>query len=420
MTADLDVDAEVTAFFTADPQAIAWPYPMYERWQQGNGIVRWDSGPAVVVTRYRDVKTVMSGAVPTGHNGYRHGRLAEGVVSRLPVEDHELFFRIMDFESLFMSRNDGAEHARLRRCSVRAFTARRIEQLRASIQQHIGELIQPMTRGGTVDVKTELADQLPVRVIVDLFGIPQADREMIKGWAEALAAHMSPGQESLRRAAEAIDAFTDYVRAMVERMHRTGDGPDVVRLMLTAKDDDVLTEEELVAMFVLILFGGSETTTNLLGNGFLALQRHRDQWDRLVAQPDLARGAVEEMIRYDSPHHYLPRVAHADFDLGGERIEAGETVIIVMGAANRDPEVFSDPTRFDVTRRNAAEHLSFGFGVYFCLGAALARLEAELVFRTLLTHFPMARLDTDEVGYHGSAMLRAISHLPTELGPPAA
>lgn len=413
-------DAEANAFFTADPAAIAWPYPMYERWQQGSGIVRWDGGPAVLVTGYLDVKAVMTGTLPTSHNGYRHGRLAEGVVSRLPRQDHDTFFKIMDFESKFMSRNDGAEHARLRRVSARAFTARRIDQLRPSIQEHIDDLVGPMTRGGVVDVKTELADQLPVRVIVDLFGIPQADREMIKGWAEALAAHMSPGEESLRRADAAIDAFKDYVRAMVERMHRTGEGPDVVRLMLGAKDDDALTEEELVAMFVLILFGGSETTTNLLGNGFLALQRHRDQWDRLVANPTLVRGAVEELIRYDSPHHYLPRVALADFELGGQRVEAGETVIIVMGAANRDPAVFPDPGRLDVTRSNAAEHLSFGFGVYFCLGAALARLEGELVFRTLLARFPEARLVADDIAYHGSAMLRAIRHLPTDLGRPAA
>jgi cytochrome P450 len=416
-------DREISAFFAADPDAIAWPYPMYERWQQGSGVVRWNSGPALLVTRHRDVKAVMSGAYPNSHNGYRYGRLAEGVVSRLPREQHEIFFKIMDFESLFMSRNDGEEHARLRRISVRAFTARRIAQLRDAIQRHVDDLIATMTQragsDGVADIKTELANQLPVRVIVDLIGVPQSDRDQIWEWGEALAAHMSPGSESLARADDAIDAFKDYVRAMVDRLHNTGDGPELARLMLEGHSSEALTEEELVAMFVLILFGGSETTTNLLGNGFLALQRHRDAWDQLVADPSRVRQAIEEMIRYDSPHHYLPRVALDDFELGGEQVEAGDTLIIVMGAANRDPDVFADPARFDIARRNAAEHLSFGFGAYFCLGAALARLEGEIVFETLVRRFPQARLLTDDIAYGGSAMLRAIQHLPTDLGTPA-
>jgi cytochrome P450 len=414
---DVELDREVSAFFHADPATIAWPYPMYERWQRGAGVVRWESGPALVVTRHRDVKAVMSNVYPNSHNGYRYGRLAEGVVSRLPPADHELFFRIMDFESLFMSRNDGKEHARLRRISSRAFTARRIELLRESIERHIDDLVAPLRDRDVVDVKTDLANQLPVRVIVDLIGIPQADRNLIWEWGEALAAHMSPGAESLKRADQAIEAFREYVHAMVERMRRTGDGPELPMLMLDQKDNDALTEDELVAMFVLILFGGSETTTNLLGNGFLALQRNRDQWDRLVADPSLVRPAIEELIRYDSPHHYLPRVALADFEIGGEQVRAGDTMIIVMGAANRDPDVFDEPTRLDVTRSNASDHLSFGFGAYFCLGAALARLEGELVFTRLVSEFPQARLLTDDITYGGSAMLRAIQHLPTNLAP---
>jgi cytochrome P450 len=362
---------------------------------------------------------VMSGTYPNSHNGYRYGRLAEGVVSRLPQEQHEVFFKIMDFESLFMSRNDGEEHARLRRISVRAFTARRIAQLRDSIQRHVDDLIAAMVdragADGIADIKTELANQLPVRVIVDLIGVPQSDRDAIWEWGEALAAHMSPGSESLARADAAIDAFKDYVRAMVERLHRTGDGPELARIMLEGHSNEALTEDELVAMFVLILFGGSETTTNLLGNGFLALQRHRDQWDRLVADPTLVRGAVDELMRYDSPHHYLPRLATADFAIGDERIRAGETVIVMMGAANRDPEVFDDPERLDLTRPNRGDHLSLAFGPHYCLGAALAKMEGDLVFTALVTRFPEARLLTDEITYGGSAMLRAIRRLPTAL-----
>jgi cytochrome P450 len=179
----------------------------------------------------------------------------------------------------------------------------------------------------------------------------------------------------------------------------------------------VLTEDELVAMYLLILFGGSETTTNLLGNGFLGLQRHRDQWDLLVSQPDLMAGAVNELMRYDSPHHYLPRVAAADFDLHGTPVRAGQTVIIMMGAANRDETVFDDPDRLDITRPNSNAHLSFAIGAHYCLGAALARLEGEVVFSTLVRRFPEARLLDAQPAYAGSAMLRAIQSLPTDLGP---
>jgi cytochrome P450 len=416
VTTTTDRDQEISAFFAADPDVIAWPYPMYERWREGNGVVRWLGGPATLLTHYRDVKAVMAGSLPTMNNGYRHGQLAEGIVARLPLQHHEIFFKIMDFESLFMSRNDGAEHARLRRISARAFTARRIEMLRESIQRHVDDLLAEMTGSGVTDVKTQLANQLPVRVIVDLIGIPQADRDMIWEWSEAIAALFSTSEQTLRRADEAIDAFQDYVRAMVHRFRATGDGPELAKLLLDGRSSEAMTEDELVATYLLILFGGSETTTNLLGNGFLALQRNREQWELLCKDPTLVRGAVDELMRYDSPHHYLPRVATADFEISGEPIHAGETVILMMGAANRDREVFDDPDRLDVNRPNKSDHLSLAFGPHFCLGAALARLEGEIVFSTLTTRFPDARLLSDEIAYGGSAMLRAIQRLPTELG----
>jgi cytochrome P450 len=395
---------------------IAWPYPMYERWQAGTGIVRWDRGPATLLTRHRDVKAVMAGAYPLGQNGYRHGRLAEATYARLPGELRLRVFTIMDFFSLFMSRCDGDTHTRLRRISARAFTARRIEQLRESIQRHVDDLIAEMTASEAPDVMTMLADKLPVRVIVDLIGVPQPDRDMIWDWSEAIADHYSLDAGVLERADRALAAFRTYIQDMIARLRTTGEGPELAKLLLQGHATDVLTDEELVATYLILLFGGSETTTNLLGNGFLALQRNRDQWHRLVADPSLARAAVDEVMRYDSPHHYLLRVALEDFKIGGERIEAGDTVIPLMGAANRDPDVFADPAALDVTRPNRAEHLSLAFGPHYCLGAALARLEAEIVLSTLVTRFPDARLRTDRIEYGSSAMLRSVKNLPVDLG----
>jgi len=412
----LTAQDEISAFFAADPDMIAWPYPMYERWQAGTGIVHWAGGPATLLTRHRDVKAVMAGAYPLGQNGYRHGRLAEATYARLPGELRPRVFTIMDFFSLFMSRCDGDTHTRLRRISARAFTARRIEQLRASIQRHVDDLIGEMTASPAPDVMTMLADKLPVRVIVDLIGVPQSDRDMIWDWSEAIADHYSLDAGVLDRADRALAAFRAYIQDMIARLRATGEGPELAKLLLQGHATDVLTDEELVATYLILLFGGSETTTNLLGNSFLALQRNRDQWDRLVADPSLARAAVDEAMRYDSPHHYLLRVALADFTIGGEPIKAGDTVILLMGAANRDPEVFADPGTLDVTRPNRAEHLSLAFGPHFCLGAALARLEAEIVLATLVTRYPDARLRPGRIEYGSSAMLRSIKNLPVDLG----
>jgi cytochrome P450 len=412
-------DEEITAFFSADPETIAWPYPMYDRWRQGSGVVRWHGGPATLITRYADVKDVMAGKYPIKQNAYRWGELAEGTISRLPVEQHEVFFKVLDFESHFLSRKEGDEHQRLRRIAARAFTARRIELLRESVQRHVDDLIEEMQGEAQPDIKLHLANKLPVRVIVDLIGVPQSDRELIWEWSEAVGRLFSLDEKSLREADEAIDAFRDYVGHTVEKVRRTGEGPELAKLMLDSREEEVMTEDELVAMYLLILFGGSETTTNLLGNGFLDLQRHRDQWDLLRDNPDLVAGSMDELMRYDSPHHYLPRVVAEDFELHGTTLKAGQTAIIVMGAANRDEAKFPEPDRLDVTRPNKREHLSLAFGAHHCLGAALARLEGDVVFSTLLRRFPDARLLDDQPAYAGSAMLRAIQSLPTDLGAPA-
>ncbi len=420
LTSEAD-DAEITAFFAADPETIAWPYPMYRRWREGTGVVRWHGGPATLVTHHADVKDVMAGKYPIRQNAYRYGEYAEGTFSKLPEELHDVFFKVLDFEGEFLSRKDGEEHQRLRRIGMRAFTARRIERLRESIQAHTDDLIEEMLARPDHDIKRDVANRLPVRVICDLIGIPQSDRDQIWEWAEAVGRLLSLDEYSLRAADKAIDDFREYISRTVAELRRTGEGPELAMAMLDSHEDEVMTEEELLAMYLVLLFGGSETTTNLLGNGFLALQTHRAEgWDQLLRDPSLVRGAVDELIRYDSPHHYLPRVVDEDFELHGQTIKKDQTLIVVMGAANHDETVFPDPERLDLTRPNKTNHLSFAFGAHHCLGAALARLEGEIVFSTLLRRFPEARLLDDKPTYGGSAMLRAIKSLPTDLGTPAA
>jgi cytochrome P450 len=413
---DETMERELDRYLGGDPEVAGWPYPMYHRWRSAHPVYRYEHGPATVLTRYADVQAVMSDGARISNNGYRHGALAAGVLARLPAADHALFYDVMDFESGYLSRTDGDYHNRLRRIASRAFTPARIRALRASIQSHVDELIEVMRQQDVAEVKGGLANQLPIRVVTDLIGVPAADRPMIWGWSEAIAGHFSLDSGTLHHVRDAIDSFRGYVHELVARLRRDHNRTDLAMVLLDGRDGEQLTEEELTVMFVLLLFAGSETTTNLLGNAFLALQQQRDQWDLLAGHPELIGDAVEEALRYDAPLQYLPRVALQDLRFGDEVVHAGESVIIFIGAANRDPSVFPDPDTFTIQRAGQGRHLALAFGPHFCLGASLARLEGEIALGTLARRFPDARLLDDEVRYGGSAMLRKVLELPADLG----
>ncbi|MEA3001839.1 MAG: hypothetical protein QOH81_627 [Sphingomonadales bacterium] len=413
---ELSLDQELTAYSRGDLNVCAWPYPLYERLRAHGRVVDWKSGPAKLLTHHEDVRAAMAKELPLHNDGYRYGRLAEGVLSRLPEGRRDIFYRVFDFETLYVTRNEGQQHRRLRGCVHRAFLPRSLATLRDSIQWHVDELIDRMAASDAPDWKSQVADKLPARVISDLFGVPQADRDKLWHFAEIIAAHFSMTERTLCDAAEALDDFRGYALDLIHRVRSTGHGAQLTKDLIDAVDAGALNEEELVAMLLVVLFGGTETTTNLLGNGFLAVQRTRSEWDKLVAEPAKVRPAIEELLRYDSALQYLPRFATEDFELHGVKVEKNETVIIVIGAANRDPEVFDDPNVLRIDRPNSDKHLALAVGPHFCLGAALARMEAEVAFTTLTRRFPDIRLIGDEVSYRGSAMLRAVASLPVDLG----
>ncbi len=412
----LTMEDELDRYLRGDPETTGWPYPMYDRWRSEQPIYVYRNGPAIVLTRYHDVKAIMGDARRISNNGYRYGKLADGVLARLPAGDHPLFYDVMDFSSLYVSRSDGEQHARLRRIAHRAFTPSRMAQLRGSIEGHVSDLIEAMRQEPVTDIKQRLANQLPIRVVTDLIDVPSRDRPMIWAWSEAIAKNFSLNSKSLRQAHEAIQSFKAYVHELVADLRKKQNRTELAMALLDGRDGDNLSEDELVAMFVLLLFAGSETTTNLLGNGFLALQRNRQQWELICEDPALVPRAVEEALRYDAPLQYLPRVATVDMEIGDSSVRAGETIIIFIGAANRDPSAFDEPGSFDIRRTGQPGHLALAFGPHFCLGSSLARLEGEIVFGTLARRFPDARLTIDEPDYEGSAMLRSIRSLPTELG----
>lgn len=414
---DVTNDSELSAYFRGDLDVISWPYPFYERLRAQDSVVDWNGGPARLLTRYDDVRAAMAKELPLHNDGYRHGKLAEGVLSRLPEDCRGIFFEIFDFESLRVTRNEGADHQRLRGSVFHAFMPKSLERLRASVQAHVDELIDDMAASDSPDWKAQVADRLPVRIISELFGIPQSDRESLWEFAEAIAAHFNMTSEALQGAAYALEDFRGYVRELIGGVRRTGEGSDLSLSLIEAYDSGALSENELIAMYLVVLFGGTETTTNLLGNGFRALQRFRDQWDLLVANPERVRGALDELLRYDCPLHYLPRRVIEPFELHGHSFAADETVIMMIGAANRDDAVFEDPDRLWLERPNSGKHLAFAYGPHFCLGSALAKMEGEIAFSSLLRRFPEIRMKEGDIPYRGSAMLRAIASLPVELGP---
>lgn len=391
----------------ADPGFLENRYPVYERLRNEAPVVRDAATGDWIVTGYAAAVAAL-GEVRLSSDrtaAYLAGMPAE-VRDRLAP-----FARVRTDMMLFV---DPPKHTRLRGLVNRAFTPRVIEALRPRIAALVDELLAPARDRGELDVIADLAEPLPGVVIAELLGVPPADRPAFKRWsddfARAIGGMVTP--EIAERAQASVLAMKDYLRgAAEERRARPGD--DLLSgLVATEAEGDRLTEDEMLATCALLLFAGNETTTNLIGNGVLALLSHREQWDRVRADPSLIRSTVEEVLRYDSPVQGTVRVAAADLDLCGARIGRREQVLVMVAAANRDPTQFPEPNRLDVGR-GERRHLAFGLGPHFCLGAALARLEGQLALAALAEQFPELRLMTEAPEWKPSVFFRASRALPT-------
>jgi len=267
-----------------------------------------------------------------------------------------------------------------------------------------------------MDVIADLAYPLPVTVIIEMLGVPTRDRERLKRWSDEFVVYFSkaPNEvtpEEYATAARAVAAEEDYFRAAVAHL-RTAAEPGLLGGMARAEEaGDRLTEQELYANANLLLTAGHETTTNLIGNGTLAMLRHPDQLEKLRADPSLLPAAIEEFLRFDAPVQFTHRVAKENVTIGDKLIRRGQFVYLILAAANRDPDRFADPDRLDITRKDN-HHVAFGQGPHFCLGAPLARLEAQIAFAALLRQFPAFRLAADRVAYRPTFNLRGLQSLP--------
>ena len=313
------------------------------------------------------------------------------------------------------------EHTRYRKTVSSVFTSRRVDALRDRVEDTADALLYSLAQeSGVVDIIERYCSQLPVTIISDILGVPDGDRPKILEFGELAAPSLDFGLSwaDYQRVQRGLEGFNHWLIAHLQQL-RDNPGEDLMSQLIEASEDGVrLDDVELRAIAGLVLAAGFETTVNLLGNGITLLLNHPDQLAALVAEPDLWPNAVEEILRFDSPVQLTARVARTDTTVAGTEVRAGEIVVIYLAAANRDPQLFDDPHRFDVRRPNAGRHLAFSGGRHFCLGAALARAEGEAGLRRFFTHYP----DVQPAGAGSrrpTRVLRGWASLPVRLGSPA-
>jgi len=385
------------------PEFNADPYPFYHRLREADPVHQSPLG-FWVLTRYDDCVMVLRDP-RFGRAGFEgllesvYGNTVEQ--GRLPTS---MLFR------------DPPDQTRLRALVSRAFTPRVVEGLRPRIQQIVDGLLDRVQGAGRMEVISDLAYPLPVTVISEMLGVPEEDRERIKQWSADIARSLDAiglptDPEIVDRGRTGRRAIGDYFRSLIPDRKKRPRG-DLLSLLIEAEEQgDKLSEGELLATCVLLYIAGHETTVNLIGNGLLALLRHPEELERVHDAPSLIQSAVEELLRYDGPVQRTARITNADVELGEHKIPKGSMVVPVIGAANRDPAHFPDPDRLDVSRPDN-RHIAFGFGIHFCLGAPLARLEGQITLGTLLHRLPRLALSTERPEWRESQVLRGLKALP--------
>jgi cytochrome P450 len=407
MNEQVQTTATEPLFNPLSPDFIRDPYPHYERLRTSDPMHLTAFG-AYVASRHAEVSLVM-----------RDKRFGKDFVERTkrrygPDIMKEPVFRSM---SHWMLQQDPPDHTRLRGLVVKAFTARRVEDMRPRIQEIVDQTLDRIAPQGHMDLIEDFAFRLPVTIICDMLGIPEEHREVFYTSSRDGGRLLDPvplSKAEIEQANAGNLMAQMYFQQLFE-LRRKDPGDDLTTQLVQAEEDgSKLSNEELTANIILLFGAGHETTVNLIGNGLLALHRNPDQLALLKANPELITNAIEEFLRYDSSVQLTGRVALEDIEeLGGKRIPKGESVLCLLGSANRDPAVYPDrPDRLDITRPKIRPQ-SFGGGIHLCLGAQLARIEAEVAISTLLRRLPGLRLDNAEnPEWRPTFVLRGLKNLP--------
>ena len=395
------------AFDPTSPEFRNNPYPVYEELRETSPIIYDDRSQMWVVSRYDDVMALLKDR--------RFGRSLDGTPAasarpRSTPDDPMHAFRKLGEHSLF--DKEPPDHDRLRGLVHKAFTPKRVEALRGKIQTITDDLLNAIEADGEADLLENVAVPLPVTVIAEMLGVPEADRHHLRPWSLDIVAmyELTHTPAQAEAAVRAAAEFAAYLRALAAE-RRAHPGDDLLTALVEAEEDgDRLTEDELVATCVLLLNAGHEATVNVVGNGLLALLTRPDQTPALRANPALTPTAVEEMMRFDTPLQLFRRKAREDVVYKGHHFPLGSEIALLFGSANRDPRRFSAPDTLDIARQDNP-HITFSAGIHFCLGAPLARLELNVSMATLMRRFPRLRLVGPEPKFRDSFVIRGLESL---------
>ena len=386
------------------------PFALYAQLQDRDP-VHWS--PALkswILTRYDDVRQVCMG------QGVSSDRLRPFYES-LKDERRDILSGVMRYLNHWLVFKAPPEHTRLRRLLNTVISPATVSEMGPAIASAFDHVMLSLDPRREIDFMKDVAELFPAFVILDMLGVPREDFRAIKAWSDDLRLFIGTAQaegDKYRRARDGADRMSAYFREIIAQ-RRSQPGQDAISRMVAARDEGgMLSEDELVGCCMLFLFGGHETTTNLLGSAIVALLKHPDQLQRLHAQPALIDSAVEEFLRYDGPSNSIARVVAQDHEIAGKTLRAGERVFAMINAANRDPRQFTDPHRLDLGR-TPNRHLTFGFGIHFCLGAPLARLEAKVCLGQLAARFPGMRSGSQPPEWIDALIMRGPKRLPLVL-----
>jgi cytochrome P450 len=406
-------EGDLTARLMMDQDVIADPFPHYDSLREQGRLV---DNTLVLNTAHHDLSTailrspdfgVVGGPSGRAPAALRHAVRAGGRGPLGPVEPPS------------MLATDPPDHTRYRKLVTRAFSARAVAALRSRTEEIATELLDAMAaKGRHADLIDDYASLLPATVIAEMLGAPVEMRKQFLEWGAGGALSLDAGLSfrQFRGSERNLEALQDWMRGHFAQIRRHP-GDDILSTLVHAHSEEGrLTEDELTSIAMLLLAAGFETTVNLIGNGVALLTSHPDQLALLRAEPERWPVAVDEVLRVDSPVQRTGRIAHRDTEVAGERVRAGQVIVIMLGGANRDPAVFPDPHRFDVTRANAGDHLAFSSGAHFCLGAGLARMEGEVGLRALFDRFPDLRLEGTP-HRRPTRVLRGYDAMPARLSP---
>jgi len=408
----LSSEARVSAsdFNPLLPEVRRNPYPYYAAMRRDSPVHQILPGaPFYAVTRYEDVCTVLHR--PDVFSSTALQVLAQGGgISFNPNSGALAGHRLL--ESSMMIATDPPNHTRLRNLVNRGFTPRRISALAPRLREIAESYLTPTLADGRMELVKDFSIPFPVTVIAELLGVEPERRAQFKHWSDAIVIGLSGMSQAFGRAevAAAADEMADYIESIVAE-RKASPRDDLISILTQAAAGDALTSGEVLSFIVLLLIAGNETTTNLIGNAMRALLAHPDVMERVVNDRSQIPAMIEEALRFDSPIQGIPRKVLQEVELGGVKLPKDAFLMVLFASANRDERQFPDPDRFDIDRK-AREHLAFGHGIHFCLGAALARLEARVAFETLFDRARDFRLDADDVDVIESSLLRGPRSLP--------